>query len=78
MQVDWIKDLDPTEKKQFENNFKNSKIVLDKLKTIVYNRDIKTTVVNATDYDSAGWAFKQAHLNGKSEAFREILKLLED
>lgn len=77
VQLDWIKDLPPNEKEEFIKSLRNSKIVLDKLREIVYNRGIKTEDVKSVDYDSPSWSHKQAHQNGKREAFQEVIKLLE-
>lgn len=33
--------------------------------------------VTEKDYDNPSWAFKQAHINGEQQAYRDILTLLE-
>lgn len=33
--------------------------------------------VNESDYDSPSWAHKQAHINGRKETIKGILKLIE-
>lgn len=50
--------------------------VLDRLQEICYNSITSEEKVKAVDYDSPSWSHKQAHLNGRIEAYREIVELL--
>lgn len=73
----WLQGLKTDkERADFKKIVLNSKITLDKLKDIVYNSYIGCLSVTQTDYDNPSWAAKQAHLNGKMEAYTELLQLL--
>lgn len=40
-------------------------------------RKIKDSlVVNGSDYETPSWAYKQAHLNGRTEALKELQRLV--
>lgn len=77
MHVDWIKDLKtPEEREQFKKLLLSNEKVLDKLSKILYNY-IKESENSTNDYDSPSWAYKAAHNNGRIEAFKKIVKLLD-
>ena len=76
LKTEWFKDLPPSEQENFKKIVLGSKKVLDKLSQIVYNRSIIGDRVATADYDSPSWSHKQAHLNGKLEAYREIIELI--
>lgn len=43
----------------------------------VLERKIKDCLtVNSSDYETASWAYKQAHLNGKTEALKELQRIV--
>lgn len=73
----WFQDLPKADQENFKQLVLSSEKVLDKLRKIVYNMSIDEEKVKTVDYDSPSWSHKQAHLNGKAEAFREIMNLLE-
>lgn len=73
----WFQDLPKSEQEDFKKIVLGSKKVLDKLSKIVYNRYNDGELVKTNDYDSPSWSHKQAHLNGKREAYQEILDLLD-
>lgn len=78
MKPQWFSHLKSQEEKdRFKELVLSSHKVLDRLKDICYNNLTKTSDVTSNDYDVASWAFKQAHLNGKAEAYREMLSLLD-
>lgn len=56
---------------------RESEKVLDRAASIVYNMSIVESRTKSTDYDSPSWSHKQAHLNGRLEALREIASLLK-
>jgi beta-lactamase class D len=77
MHVDWIKDLkEPEQREHFKKLLYGNEKVLDKLTQILYNY-IKESETNTNDYDSPSWAYKAAHNNGRIEAFKKVIKLLD-
>ena len=62
---------------EFKKYLFSSQKALDKLRKIVYNRCMSTEKTREVDYDCPSWSHKQAHQNGKVEAYKEILELLE-
>lgn len=77
MNSKWLQGLKTQEERQeFKKIVLNSRITLDKLKDIVYNSYIGCLSVSSSDYDNPSWASKQAHLNGKMEAYTELILLL--
>lgn len=76
LKTEWFKDLPASEQENFKQIVIGSKKVLDKLAEIVYNRDKMEDRTVTPDYDTHSWSHKQAHLNGKREAYREILDLI--
>lgn len=76
LKTEWFKDLPPSEQENFKKIVFGSQKVLDKLAQIVYNKGIIENRITTSDYDSPSWAAKQAHLNGKAEAYREIIELI--
>lgn len=73
----WLGGLKGEERENFKLSVQNSKIVLDKLREIVYNMYKETTSVSSRDYDCPSWPYKQAHDNGRLEILSEILELLD-
>lgn len=53
-----------------------SKKTLDILAEICYNIIKNDSEVSKQDYQSAGWAFEQAHRNGRQDALREIISII--
>lgn len=71
----WLQgEPDPEE---FKKYILSSGKVLDKLRKIVYNKCMSTEKTREVDYDCPSWSHKQAHQNGKVEAYKEILDILE-
>lgn len=77
MQTLWFSNLNKADQEDFQRLVLGSQKVLDRLTEIVYNKVSSDESVKTVDYDSASWAYRQAHVNGRKEAFNEILKLLE-
>lgn len=67
-----VEDRARLEKMLSEGNF-----LLDRLRKVCYDTSLRIEQVGVVDYDSPSWSHKQAHLNGKLEAYREIISLLE-
>ena len=79
MKTKWLQQLKtPAERDQFENIFKNSDFLLDKLKEILYNVIKDKQKSKIIDYDNPSWAYKQAHINGYIKGLEDIIQLLEE
>lgn len=77
MRTEWFSHLpNQAEKEQFKKTVLASKIVLDRLQEICYNKIKNGEKTSETDYDSPSWAYLQADRNGFLRAYREILTLL--
>jgi hypothetical protein len=74
--LEWLKGLPKADQEEFKKYVLSSKKVLDKLSEIVYNKIKVGESVSKNDYDSPSWSHRQAHDNGRNEAFNEILKLI--
>lgn len=77
MQHQWFSNLPKNQQDDRKVLIENSEKVLDILQEIVYNMSIVESKSVNTDYDSPSWAFKQAHSNGKLDAYREVISLLK-
>lgn len=78
MKLKWTQDIkDPKEKTKFKESIRNSKFILDKLSQICYNMLEENRTSSTKDYDSPGWAFRQADKVGYERALRDIIKLLQ-
>lgn len=64
------------EKKEIEQLVLNSEKVLDKLKEILYNIQVRKSDTVLTDYDTPSWSHKQAHLNGEQAMLQKILEIV--
>lgn len=72
----WTKGLSADRKENLEKLIRNSHIVLSRLKEIVEEDLESLQKVNESDYESQNWAYRQAHLNGKQDYARQMLRLL--
>jgi hypothetical protein len=77
LSVEWTKHLEAGAKKQFEDLVRNTTTVLTRLRAIIEEKDAVLTKQETTleSYDTPSWAYKQAYLNGKRAAYREIRDL---
>lgn len=76
MKLEWFSHLsNPKDKESFKKSLLGSKIVLDRLKEICYNKINSGEKASVMDYDNPSWAYRQAHLNGYLQAYREISEL---
>lgn len=64
------------EKEELKDYLLNSSRLLDQLKQMIQRRYDQEWGAKVTDYDSASWSHKQAHKNGRLDAYEEIFKLL--
>lgn len=77
MKTQWTAGLRGDEKENFQVSVRNSKIVLDKLKEILYNMHTGKQKVVTIDYSSPSWSHEQAHRNGYCEALEKVMELLD-
>lgn len=71
----WFKDMTPEEVDSFKAQLVNQKNILDKLCKIVYNIVRSDGDVRISDYETPSWSHKQAHRNGRKDAFESVLSL---
>ena len=64
------------EKEELKGYLLNSSRVFDLLKSMIQRRFDGENGAKVVDYDSPSWSHKQAHKNGRSDAYEEIYKLL--
>lgn len=77
MKTIWYSHLkNAEEQEQFKKNVLGSKIVLDKLKEIVYTKGKSRESTTVKDYDSPSWAYRQADAVGYQRALDEITSIL--
>lgn len=76
LNLKWASHLkDEKDREKLEQAILNSQVALRRLLEIV-NQEEQSVKPKTDDYDCPSWAFKQAHINGKLEAFRQIKALL--
>lgn len=76
MQVKWFKGIKTEEDREKRKQLLlNCQEALDILMKICYNINVEEQKSSKADYDSASWSHRQAHLNGRREAFEEIITL---
>lgn len=73
----WFGGMSDKEKEDFKNILLSNTILLDKLAEIVYNMLMKEGKITSSSYDNTSWAYKQAHINGKTEVLRQMLSLVD-
>lgn len=64
------------DKEELRQYLQNSSRLFDLLKNMIQRRYDQEWGAKVADYDSASWSHKQAHKNGRSDAFEEIYKLI--
>jgi hypothetical protein len=74
---EWLQGCKNEEDKKKEIEYlQNCSTLFDKIREMIQRRYDSALNSKDTDYDSASWAHKQAHLNGRLEALEELYKLL--
>lgn len=78
MITEWTKNLESKDKASFEAQVQSAKPVLERMKEIL---DELRVQINASEnksytYDTANWAYLQAHRNGYRECLDKIDTLL--
>ena len=73
--MEWLKGLSPSEADKYKKSIISSKLVLDKLIEMCYNRR-KEIDKQVFDYDTPSWSHKQAHNNGYKECLDDIIQLI--
>ena len=64
------------EKEELRQYLLNSRRLFDLLKQMIQRRYDGEWGAKVVDYDSPSWSHKQAHKNGRLDAYEEIYKLL--
>ncbi len=62
-------------KEDFVRDLAGNRKILDVMENVLKNKITKIHDTKETDYDSPSWANKQAHQNGKVEAYQDVIKL---
>lgn len=79
VRYEWTKgETDLKEIAKIEKYIANSKFLLDKAVQICYNSIIELESVSKSDYNTAGWAYEQAHRNGEVAALRKLIKIFSN
>jgi hypothetical protein len=75
--TEWLSGI-PTqeEREQFEQAWRNSTYVLDRLKAILERKMAGLDVDKPDDYDNPSWPVKRADRNGELRALTDIYRLL--
>lgn len=72
MHIAWTAHLanKPEEKELFQQTIQHSKAVLDRLTQLIEEEEALLDRIECTpsEYEVAGWPFKQAHINGRKGA----------
>lgn len=61
---------------RFIKLLKSNQELLDKLKSICYNKQIELNKTRLKDYDVSNWALKRAHQDGYADCLEYIISLL--
>ena len=64
------------EREELKSYLLNSRRLFDLLKNMIQRRYDQESGSKVIDYDSPSWSHKQAHKNGRADAYEEIYKLL--
>ena len=74
---EWFTDCKTEEAKEARTSYlEGTSPLFAKLKEMIQSRYDAGHASKDTDYDSVSWSHKQAHINGKLEAYEEIFKLI--
>lgn len=63
------------DKEDFIRDLAGASKITDIIGRVLKNKITKLNESKETDYDSPSWAHKQAHLNGKAEAYQDVINL---
>jgi hypothetical protein len=77
---DWLRHLpNELERAEFEKTLRHSRSVFTRLQDILVERmeSIDRVEASPESYKEAGWAYQQAHLNGKRSELQALLNLIE-
>lgn len=80
MYTKWTEHLNnKADKENFENQVRSAKDVLDRLKHMLEDREksLNRTEIDMKTYDSPGWDFRQAHMNGRRAEIYDLKKLVD-
>jgi hypothetical protein len=74
--TEWFHGLDPSEHAAFEQAWRNSTYVMDKLRGIVERRIASLETDKEDDYNNPMWPVLRADRNGQLRQLKDFLKLL--
>lgn len=76
--VEWTSDLKGEDKENFIKYLTNSRGILTKLAKIITKKDgsAVSQQLSVDSFDKPNWDYRQAYLNGKTAAYKEMLQLL--
>jgi len=72
----WTKGLDDKSKKKFEDLFRNSQVLLNRIREVLAEerRALEANEISKNIYETPNWPYVQADINGQ----KKVLKKLED
>ena len=74
----WLSHLkDEKAREDFEQYIRNSRTLVDRLRTIIQSLDKEDEPFKKEDYDNPSWPYRQADHVGFNRAIKKILDLLE-
>lgn len=67
------------DRKRTEENVRNNTFLLGRLREILIaqQKSIEIQEQSLQVYDTPNWAFKQAHLNGMRQSYKDMMKLTD-
>lgn len=80
MYTDWTKHLkDPKAKAEFEQDVKNSKYILDHIKTILsdWEKSLDRSELDPVVFNLPNWAYSQAFKNGFRSCLAKLTQLID-
>ena len=74
----WTKHLPKEEQERFRSSVLGSKIVLDRLQTLLneMKEDVEKTELDTRIYDIPNWDYRQADTNGFKRALKLVSKII--
>lgn len=75
--LEWTEGMSDKEKEEFKELLSRNTIITNRILTLLKKREKLATdkETRETVFDNPNWAYKQAYLNGKVQAIREVMDL---
>ena len=76
---DWLGQEKGEDRKRTEEIVRNNVFLIGRLREILEARQksLDGLELSKEAYDTPNWAFKQAHLNGMRQAYKDLMKLTD-